>query len=259
MEGDTLDDQETCCDTLDDRDTNCDTLGDQDANCDTLGNRDIVDNYDIPGDQNTNCNIQGNSTASTCEKDIAGILIPAATTVLQERTNVSNRSVDVRVSTLPTTISSQSTGCNSTAIDSVVLPNLCLGILSTSTPVAHVSSPVVVTSSHVSPSAVNMSSLLAHVSSSLVTMSSTTANKNYLPSPPVDHVSYALSLLAADPYLINTSLPSLLCNGFVTNEVSSPVLPSSSVLTSTSLVSDNRHGSISSVKVSSCNSGELKL
>ena len=220
-------------DTLDDQDTNCYILDDQNANFGAF-------------DQNSNCNIQWETTTSHYEENIAEILMPTATNVSQEGTNVSDRSVDVRSISLPAKVSSQSTDYISTAMDSV------MGTLAGSSPMSHMSSPVVVTSSHVSPSVINMNSLLGHVSSSPVTMSSTATNENYLSLPPVNNVSYALSLLDTAPYLVTTSLPSLSFNGTVTNEISSPVLPSSSMLSSTSLsTSDNHHGSTSSL-----NSGE---
>ena len=235
MEGDTLDDQDANCYILDDQNTNFDAF-----------------------DQNTNCNIQWDTATSHCEEDIAEILMPTAINTSQVGTDVSDRSVDVRGVSLPTTVSSRSTDYISTAMDSVTLPNFCMGTLVGSGLMSHVSSPVVVTSSYVSPSVVNVNSLLGHVSSLPATTSSTTANENYLSLPPVNNVSNALSLLDTAPYSIITSLPSLSFNGSVTNEVSSPVLPSSSMLSSTSLstssISDSRHGS-----TSSHNSGELDV
>ena len=81
-------------------------------------------------DQNTNCNNQWETAASHCEEDIAEVLL---------------------------------------AMDSVTLPDLCMDTIAGSSLMSHVSSPIAVTSSHVSPSVVNVnssSSMLSSISSS---------------------------------------------------------------------------------------------
>lgn len=213
---------------------------------------------DTLDDQNTSCDSsgQGQTVISPYEKEFTRRLIPSASNLSSEGTNITDQSANVKSINLPPTIPSQSTDYIVTPVDPVILANLCMGTSATSTPaghvsslaghvsspMGHVSSPVAVTSS----SAINMDPLQVHVSSPL-------ASTCYS-SLPVDTVSYALALLTAASDSWISSLPLSL---FGKNEVSPLVLPLTSTSTSTTSSTSTSASSTSASSTSASSSTSM--
>ena len=161
---------------------------------------------DTLDDQDTS-SVQEEPAMSPHEQDFTKALIPAGVDTTHERTNQLPMKVGNKSIGLPVAMSYQSTSCVNAPLESMG---------TSGTPMAHMSSPLSVTSVS------NLTSLLDHVSSPLVTTNSSIAGASYSPNT----ISCALKLLVGAPYSVISSSP-LSLNKPVANEVSSIVLPSS--------------------------------